>query len=137
MSAGIWVAWVLAAGLAALAGGVPPDGRDHAAFAQFLGRFHPLVLHLPIALFLLVLVFEWLGREEPRSHLRPAAGWVLGLATATALAAAYDGWLLAWSGGYKSALVTRHMWGGILFALASTLALTLRRRGSMPYQAAL
>ncbi len=30
------------------------DGKTHADWQQFLGRFHPLVVHLPIGLILLV-----------------------------------------------------------------------------------
>jgi hypothetical protein len=46
---------------------------------------------------------------------------VLGLAPVAAIAAAWLGWLLAWSGGYEGSLVTRHMWGGVSLA-AATLA---------------
>ena len=102
--------------LAVLAWRLPPTGNDHAPIFQFLGRFHPLVIHLPIALILLVPVLELAGAALPRAHLRTTAGFVLGLAAWTALAAAFDGWLLAWSGGYRGALVTRHMWAGIALA---------------------
>jgi len=102
--------------LAALAWRRPPTGSDHAPLFQFLGRFHPLVIHLPIALILLVPVLELAGAALPQAHLRTTAGFVLGLAALTALGAAFDGWLLAWSGGYRGALVTRHMWGGIALA---------------------
>jgi uncharacterized membrane protein len=94
----------------------PPNGSDHAHFLQFIGRFHPLVVHLPIALIFLVPVLELAGAAVPRAHLRATTGFVLWLATIAALGAALDGWLLAWSGGYRGALVTRHMWGGIALA---------------------
>ncbi len=44
---------------------LPPDGTERAAWAQFIGRFHPLVVHLPIALILLVPVMEVVGRDRP------------------------------------------------------------------------
>jgi mono/diheme cytochrome c family protein len=56
------------------------------------------------------------GSGGPRSHLRVTAGFVLWLAAFAAVGAAFDGWLLAWSGGYRGALVTRHLWGGIALA---------------------
>ena len=42
----------------------PPDGRERGDFSQFVGRFHPLVVHLPIALLLLVPLLEFLDREH-------------------------------------------------------------------------
>jgi uncharacterized membrane protein len=98
-----------------------PDGRERAERAQFIGRFHPLAVHLPIALFLLVPLLECAALARERRHLRQSAGFVLGLATAAAIASAGLGWLLAWSGGYEGSLVTRHMWGGVSLA-AATLA---------------
>jgi uncharacterized membrane protein len=99
----------------------PPDGRQRMEFAQFLGRFHPIAVHLPIALLLLVPVLEVAGVLRKRTDLRRSAAFVLGLATATAIAAAWLGWLLAWSGGYEGSLVTAHMWGGVSLAGASLL----------------
>jgi uncharacterized membrane protein len=99
--------------LSALTRQVSPDGHEHGAFAQFLGRFHPILVHIPIGLLLLVPVLELAGAFGRRDDLRSAAGLVLGIATVGALAAALDGWLLAWSGGYSGPLVTSHMWSGV------------------------
>jgi uncharacterized membrane protein len=99
--------------LAALARFAPPAGAHHAALSVFLGHFHPLMVHVPIGLILLVPILEIAGGAENRAHLRGAAGFVLGLAAAATVATALDGWLLAWSGGYKGDAVVRHMWSGI------------------------
>jgi hypothetical protein len=120
-------AWMLGVGSAAifllliLLVYAHPDGRERADLAQFIGRFHPLAVHLPIALLLLVPLLECAALARARRHLRESAGFVLGLATAAAIASAWLGWLLAWSGGYEGSLVTRHMWGGVSLA-AATLA---------------
>jgi len=117
--------WILGAGVAAILPLLilliyaPPDGGERTEFAQFLGRFHPLAVHIPIALLLLVPVLESVALARERWHLRQAAGFVLGLATVAAIASAWLGWLLAWSGGYEGSLVTRHMWGGVSLAAAS------------------
>jgi uncharacterized membrane protein len=97
----------------------PPDGRERAELAQFFGRLHPLAVHIPIALLLLVPILECAAQVRKRDHLRQSAGFVLGLATAAAISAAWLGWLLAWSGGYEGPLVTQHMWGGLILAAAS------------------
>ena len=109
--------------LAALAFKFPPDGTPHAPLAQFLGRFHPVLVHLPIALILLVPALEIAPGVKRWSQRRAGAGFVLALAAVTSVVTAFDGWLLAWSGGYRGNLVTRHMWSGVgLAALCVTLA---------------
>jgi len=117
---------VFAGGVAFLALNWAPDGNEHATLAQFVGRFHPLLVHVPIAFLLLVPVLEIAGMPGGRAHLRAAAGFVMALAAAGALAAAFDGWLLAWSGGYRGRLVNRHMWGGIALAAACVAAAWMR-----------
>jgi len=110
----------------ALTGRLPPDGQAHGNLGQFLGRFHPLIVHLPIALILLVPVLEIAGSRGRRPEFRTAAAFVLALAFITALASACDGWLLAWSGAYSGPLVARHMRGGVIFAGLCLLALGVR-----------
>src|SRR5258707_5264478 len=55
----------------------PPDGRERGDLGQFVGRFHPLVVHLPIALLLLVPLLECFGLVRRWSHLRESAGFFL------------------------------------------------------------
>ena len=78
---------------------LPPDGRERAEWMQFIGRFHPLVVHFPIALVLLVPIFHLVGRRPQFSYLRASCGFLLGLATFAATAAATLGWCLGRSGG--------------------------------------
>lgn len=104
-----------------------PDGTERAALAQFVGRFHPLLVHVPIALILLVALFEIASAFPRGGHLRSATGFILGLATAAAIVAAVDGWILAWSGGYSGRTVTHHMWGGISLAAICLATAGIRR----------
>ena len=105
----------------------PPDGQDRAEFAQFVGRFHPLVVHLPIALLLLVPILELGGLTKRWSFLSQAARFILPLAALSAVAAVSFGWLLAWSGGYEGRLILRHMWGGVTLATATIACCFLRK----------
>ncbi|HEY7352740.1 MAG TPA: c-type cytochrome domain-containing protein [Terriglobales bacterium] len=92
---------------------LPPEGKEGAHWIQFIGRFHLLVVHFPIALILLVPVLEVVGRFQRFSYLRLSSGFVLGVATMAAIVAAFLGWCLARTGGYSGTLVTQHMWGGV------------------------
>lgn len=125
----LWV-WTGSAAVIALFFAVlrrPPDGIEHGTLAQFFGRFHPLLVHIPIALILLVPLLEIAGSFPRGIHLRSAAGFVLGLAAAAAIGAALDGWLLAWSGGYGGRTVVRHLWGGVSLAALAFAATGIRR----------
>jgi len=102
----------------------PLNGRSHADWLQFLGRFHPLLVHLPIGLIVLWPLLEIGGTRRPA--FREAAGFVLQLAVATSLAAILFGLLLAYGSGEIGTTVTRHMRGGIALALELLLALAVR-----------
>jgi len=115
--------WAL---LVYLAREMPPDGRERGDLGQFLGRFHPLIVHGPVALLLLVPAMELAGLRARWAHLRAAAGWVLVIAVVAAFAAAFDGWLLAWSSGLRGRDVTQHMWEGVMLAGVAPLALWAR-----------
>jgi mono/diheme cytochrome c family protein len=100
------------------------DGRPHADWQQFLGRFHPLVVHLPVGLLVLIPLLEVAGKSRPA--LREAAGFILGLALISCLGALTLGYLLAYGGGTTGVTVTRHMWGGIALSAAVLLCLHAR-----------
>jgi len=106
----------------------PPNGKEGARWAHFIGRFHPLTVHFPIALILLVPVLEIAGRREPFSYLRLSSRFVLGLATLGAVFAAFLGWCLARSGSYSGEIVTQHMWGGATLAVTCWVCWVLRGR---------
>jgi uncharacterized membrane protein len=110
----------------------PPDGKERAEWMQFIGRFHPLAVHFPIALILLVPIVELAGRSSSLSYLRLLTSFLLGLATLSATAAAILGWCLGRSGGYSGPLVTQHMWAGILLTFTCWLCWVLRARLSQP-----
>lgn len=100
------------------------DGEPHANWQQFLGRFHPLAVHLPIGLLVLLPVLEIAGRVRPA--LREAAGFVLWLSFAACTGTLTLGFLLAFGSGDSGTLVTRHMWGGIALTIG-VLACMLTR----------
>jgi len=114
--------------VAALATFWPPDGNERGEWVQFIGRFHPLFTHFPIALFLLVPILEIAGRNARFTYLRLSVNFVLTLATIAATAAAVLGWCLARSGGYSGRLITQHMWGGVSLSIVCWICWLLRAR---------
>jgi len=100
------------------------DGRAHADWLQFVGRFHPVLLHLPIGLIVLVPVLEMAGRTRPA--LREAADFVLRGALALALPTLALGYMLAYGSGDTGTTVSRHMWGGIVLCIGLMLCLLVR-----------
>ena len=91
----------------------PPD------FVIFFGRFHPLVVHLPIGFLLLAILMEFAGRKEKYKHLSSALPFVWMLSAASAVVAAILGYLLSLAGGYNEDTLFWHQWSGILLALLS------------------
>ena len=131
----VWAAAiVLSTALVLLPWAVKLDGKPHADWEQFLGRFHPLAVHLPIGFLLLVPLLEVAGRFRPA--LREAAGFVLGLAFASCLLALTLGVLLAYGSGNAGPAVTRHMAGGIALTIGVLACLLVRPmwpEGSVSY----
>ena len=121
----LWIASLaLSVALALLPWLIHLDGHPHADWQQFLGRFHPLVVHLPIGLLVVVPLLEIGGAFRPA--LREAAGFVLALAFAGCLFALTLGFVLAYGSGESGTLITRHMAGGIALTIAVLLSLLAR-----------
>ncbi len=122
------IAWGASLGLSLLFLSLPwlikLDGHPHADWQQFLGRFHPLAVHLPIGLLVLVPLLEVAGAMRPA--LREAAGFVLALAFACCLFALTLGFLLAYGSGTSGSGVTRHLWGGIVLTIVVLVCLLAR-----------
>jgi uncharacterized membrane protein len=112
--------------LAALFAFLPPDGLEGSSRAQFIGRFHPLTVHFPIALILIVPLLEWAGRNRRFPYLRSSVDFLLALAMLSSLVAVTLGWCLARNGGYSGRLVIQHMWGGLSVSAACWLCWMLR-----------
>ena len=93
----------------------------------FFGRFHPLLVHLPIGLILLDTALELLARWPRFRHANATNGLILALAGPAAAGSALCGWLLSQGGGYDAHILGWHKWSGFAVAVASLLALALHR----------
>lgn len=106
------------------------DGKQHSDWQQFLGRFHPSVVHLPIGLILLVPLLEVAGLVRPA--LREAAAFVLNLSVFACLSAVALGYLLAYGGGESGTGVVRHMWGGLALTVGVLFCALIRSASARP-----
>jgi hypothetical protein len=106
------------------------DGTNIPRFALFLGRFHPVVLHVPIGMILLAILLE-------HAHIRGLRRWIpvvtrgtstflLFFAAASATLSTLLGWMLSYSGGYDPALLQRHFYAGLATGIGANLALLLK-----------
>jgi uncharacterized membrane protein len=97
-------------------------------FSTFLGRFHPLFVHLPIGFLVLAIVFEWYERyrkAETQSRLIPVA-WLLGAISAAA--AAFSGWWLGETGLYEEDMLFSHRWLGIALVVVAFTGWWIKRK---------
>src|SRR5262245_1934976 len=102
----------------------------------FLGRFHVLILHLPIGILLLAVVLEVASRRKRFRHLGPAldAVWVLGALAAVVTATL--GYLHAMEGGFDSAAINAHRIAGTSLAVMATLVAVARTKFAPTYAVA-
>jgi hypothetical protein len=97
----------------------------------FLGRFHPVLVHLPIGGLVLLGVLELLARFTRFTHAAQASRVILGIVTAAAIGAALLGWMLSQSGAYDPRLLPWHKWTGIAVAATCTLTWLLNCLGRL------
>jgi hypothetical protein len=91
-------------------------------FALFVGRFHPVLVHLPIGGLILLGFLELLAKFTRFKDAAHSNRLILGLTAAGSVAAALLGWMLSHTGGYDPQLLPLHKWTG--FAVAATCTLT-------------
>lgn len=97
-------------------------------FSTFLGRFHPLFVHLPIGFLVLAILLEWYEnyrKTETKSRLIPIA-WLLGATSAAA--AAFSGWWLGETGLYEEDMLFSHRWLGIALVVVAFVGWWIKKK---------
>jgi mono/diheme cytochrome c family protein/uncharacterized membrane protein len=100
------------------------------SITEFIGRFHPVLVHLPIGILLIGLLLQWLSKKEEYKISPEVIKIILLCGMFSALVACVTGYMLSLSGDYEEGLVGLHMWMGLAVAAASMLlvAKTIRRK---------
>jgi uncharacterized membrane protein len=101
----------------------PAGKRQMPDLVRFIGHFHPLILHLPIGVFALILLEElgsifWKRGFETRS----TSLFPLFFGALSAIITVIAGFLLYHGHGDEyggNPLAERHLWGGLFFAVAA------------------
>ena len=96
-------------------------------FATFIGRFHPLLVHLPIGLIVLLAVLEALARTRRFKNANANAGLILALAVGGSIFSVICGLLLEQAGGYDASLLGWHKWTAIAMTTICLAAALLYR----------
>lgn len=99
---------------------------DLSGLQMFLGRFHPLIVHLPIGFLFVAVALEWFSGRKKYENLRHATSFVLLLTSVSSIIAALLGYFLSLGGGYDENILFWHKWFGIALATTSTLAWLFR-----------
>lgn len=108
--------------------GTPPpapsvEEEKEEGLVAFLGRFHILVVHFPIALLIVAAISELLALLLKSHRLADFTRFNLTLGAAAAVVAAILGWLDAWGmhpTGDRADLLLSHRWLGTGTALLAT-----------------
>lgn len=93
-------------------------------FSLFIGRFHPIFVHLPIGFLLMAFMLEFVGMIKIFEDLRHAVAFALLMGCLSGIAAGITGYLLSSAGGYNEDTLFWHKWlgvGVVVFSLAAFL----------------
>lgn len=88
---------------------------------EFIGRFHVLLVHLPIGFLLIGLLLQWISSKEKYNVSKEVITVIIFCGMIAAILSCITGYLLSLSGDYDEGLVGWHMWMGISVASISFL----------------
>ncbi|MEO1012375.1 MAG: c-type cytochrome domain-containing protein [Bacteroidota bacterium] len=97
-------------------------------FVLFLGRFHPLVVHLPIGFLILGVILGVTPKFESSKSAGLLLDLTLWLGALSAGLACIMGYMLSLEGGYDADTVGLHQWGGIALAVFAFALLAYRKK---------
>lgn len=114
-----FISFFLAALLFAFFLSNPLTGEEQSDILNFIGRFHPAVLHLPIGFFVILAIFEFLSFIPYLSKVKESIPIVLVLTILVTLLAVFTGLLLAYASGSSEPLVVFHMRASLILGILS------------------
>jgi len=93
---------------------------------EFIGHFHPLVVHLPIGILLFAFFLELIQLKSSTNFSQAILiGTIAG--TAFAIVSATMGWLLSLDGGYDESLLNYHQYAGWILCFFCMVLVILKK----------
>jgi len=100
---------------------------------DFLGRFHPVLVHLPIGILIIAFVLILVSRKTNSTGMEKAINISLLFGLTAAAISAITGFSLSQSGEYDESLVDWHQWMAIGLTVVTAVLYFLRRRNLEKY----
>lgn len=91
------------------------------SITEFIGHFHPLIVHLPIGILLIALLLQWLSGKEKYQSFQGAVPFLLLCGMISAIGACISGYFLSVSDDYNDTIVGWHKWMGFSVAGVSVI----------------
>lgn len=91
-----------------------------ADIVPFIGRFHPVLVHLPIGILIAAILLDVISLKNRYESLRTAVQPLLFLGAVSAVFSCITGYMLSLEGGYPDDLLQTHQWMGIAVAVVSS-----------------
>lgn len=93
-----------------------------------IGKFHPLLVHLPIGFFFLALILRVLILRKKITVSESFFRWVLLSTLLVSVLSMATGWLLSGTGEYHGILLSRHQWSAVVFSIMILLLYFTRNK---------
>ncbi|HEV3224825.1 MAG TPA: c-type cytochrome domain-containing protein [Puia sp.] len=91
------------------------------SISEFIGHFHPVIVHLPIGILLIGILLQWLSRRENYKGIQQAVPVVFFCGMLAAILSCITGYILSNNDDYDKTIVSWHQWMGIAVALTSSV----------------
>lgn len=97
---------------------------------EIISHFHPVLVHLPIGILLLAILFHWLSTKEKYAAVSAAIPIAYLAGAITAAMSCVTGYLLAGSGEYDETTLNLHQWMGIIVAFSAATGYLFSRNNN-------
>src|SRR5690606_14818141 len=104
---------------------VDPAEQFAPGLVYFIGRFHPLVIHFPVVLVFLALMFEIFRSYFKWDISSRTIGVILVLGLTGSIISLSMGFMLYYTGEYTGDIMAQHLWGWITFTYATIVSFYL------------
>ncbi len=100
------------------------NSPDPPRIVMLLGRFHPVLLHLPIGALMITFFLDIMGRIR-KNDARASVTYGLGFSAFFAVISSILGYFLSLEGGYEGETLDTHFWLGISTAVLTSFLFLL------------